>query len=238
MSCDGSDAGDVGGRRLQVSAAYGRGGGRRQVAVDPVDEVLQREGTPPGRWLGAGVAGLGGGRIAEGDQVSEAQLQLLVGMGRDPITGVPLGRAYPEYQPVAERVADLDPGLGPVGVEWEAREMGRNRNPAWAIAGVPEELVTEFFTRSRYIDAETNRLIGHYVEAYGRRLSPATIMKLRAQAPLSTRPEKEVDSLADLTAGWRARAGRVLGTDATAWARKVAANEDPLLLSAMTCRWT
>jgi hypothetical protein len=100
------------------------------------------EGTPPGRWLGAGVAGLGGGQIVEGDQVSEAQLQLLVGMGRDPITGKPLGRAYPEYQPVAERVAervaDLDPALGPasraeavVAIESEETERGTRR----AVAG-------------------------------------------------------------------------------------------------------
>ena len=27
------------------------------------------------------------------------------------------------------------------GVEWEARDMGRDRNPAWAISTVPEELV-------------------------------------------------------------------------------------------------
>jgi hypothetical protein len=34
------------------------------------------------------------------------------------------------------------------------REMGRDRNPAWAITGVPEELVAEFSTRARHIDAE------------------------------------------------------------------------------------
>src|SRR5699024_12812953 len=33
----------------------------------------------------------------------------------------------------------------------------------------------------------------------------ATIMKLRAQATLSTRPDKEVRSLADLTERWRTR---------------------------------
>ncbi|UOR03331.1 relaxase domain-containing protein [Leucobacter allii] len=359
----------------------------------PLTRYYNADGTPPGRWLGAGVATLGGARISVGDQVSEAQLQLLVGMGRDPITGGPLGRAYPEYRSVAERIeartGALDPSLGPVsraeavaaieteeakrgtrravagfdftfsipksasslwavadagtqtliadahhaavaevvafmerevaatrtgatgrdgavaqvdvagliatafdhydsragdphlhthvvisnkvqtildgkwrsldgrpmhaavvalselheavfadhltrmlGVSWEARDMGRDRNPAWAITAVPEALVKEFSTRARHIDAETDRLIGLYVETHGRRPSPATIMKLRAQATLSTRPEKEVRSLADLTSSWRERAGRVLGADATSWARTVTANEEPLLLRA------
>lgn len=368
------------------------GDGDRSLST-PLTRYYAEAGTPPGRWLGSGLAGLAGGQISAGAQVSEAQLQLLVGMGRDPITGDPLGRAYPEYKSVAERiaarVADLDPGLGPAargqavaaieaqeaergtrravagfdftfsipksasvlwavadagtqaliaqahhdavaavvvfmerevaatragatagdgavaqvdvhgliataydhydsraadphlhthvvisnkvqtvldgkwrsldgrpmhatvvalselheavfadqmtrmsGVEWEARDMGRDRNPAWAIVGVPEELTGEFSTRSRHIDVETDRLIDAYVTEHGRRPSPATIMKLRAQATLSTRPEKHVHSLAELTADWRGRAGRVLGSDATAWARTVTANEAPLLLRA------
>ena len=359
----------------------------------PLTRYYYAEGTPPGRWLGAGVAGLGGGLIVEGDQVSEPQLQLLVGMGRDPVTGTPLGRAYPKYRSVAERIeertAAVDPALGPaspaeaialieaeeqargmrravagfdftfsipksasvlwavadagtqaliadahhtavaevvafmerevaatrtgatgrdgavaqvdvhgliatafdhydsragdphlhthvvisnkvqtvldrkwrsldgrpmhaavvalselheavfsdhltrtLGVQWEARDMGRDRNPAWAITAVPEELVKEFSTRARHIDAETDRLIEQYVAAHGRRPSPATIMKLRAQATLSTRPPKEVRSLADLTAQWRARASQVLGSDATRWARSAVVNDEPLLLHA------
>ncbi|AYF99621.1 conjugal transfer protein [Protaetiibacter intestinalis] len=359
----------------------------------PLTRYYNAEGTPPGRWLGAGIATLGSGRISAGDHVSEVQLQLLVGMGRDPITGEPLGRAYPEYRTVAERIEArseaLDPSLGPasraeavaaieaeeaargtrravagfdftfsipksasvlwavadagtqmliadahhaavaevvafmerevaatragasgrdgavaqvdvaglvatafdhydsragdphlhthvvisnkvqavldgkwrsldgrpmhaavvalselheavfadhltrmLGVSWEVWDKGRDRNPAWAITGVPEALVKEFSTRARHIDAETDRLIERYVETHGRRPSPVTIMKLRAQATLSTRPEKEVRSLAALTASWRERAGRVLGSDATSWARGVTVNEEPLLLRA------
>ena len=37
------------------------------------------------------------------------------------------------------------------GVRWEPREMGRDRNPSWAITDVPEELVAEFSTRARQI---------------------------------------------------------------------------------------
>jgi len=118
------------------------------------------------------------------------------------------------------------------GVEWEARDMGRDRNPAWAITTVPEELVQEFSTRARHIDAEKNRLIVEYVSKHGRQPSTATVIKLRAQATLSTRPEKEVRSLADLTAEWRTRATGALGQDATTWARGVADNDNPLLLRA------
>ncbi len=367
------------------------GDGDRSLST-PLTRYYAEEGTPPGRWLGAGVASLGG-QIVEGDQVSEAQLELLLGLGKHPVTGGALGLAYPAYRSVAERIAErvaaLDAELGPVaraeavgvieaeeqargtrravagydftfsipksasvlwavadagtqaliadahhaavaevvafmerevaatrtgatgrdgavaqvdvtgliatafdhydsragdphlhthvvisnkvqtvldgkwrsldgrpmhaatvalselheavfadhltrmfGVEWEARDMGRDRNPAWAIAAVPEELVKEFSTRARHIDAETDRLIDAYVAERGRRPAPATIMKLRAQATLSTRPEKEVRSLADLTVDWRGRAGRILGADVAGWARSVTANEAPLLLRA------
>ncbi len=38
--------------------------------------------------------------------------------------------------------------------------MGRDRNPAWRSAAVPEAMVKEFSTRAWHIDAETDRLIG------------------------------------------------------------------------------
>ncbi|WP_114906688.1 MobF family relaxase [Ornithinimicrobium murale] len=359
----------------------------------PLTRYYVEEGTPPGQWLGAGVASLGNGEVAVGDRVSEAQLQLLMGMGRDPITGDPLGLAFPAYKSVSERIeariADLDSSMSPgakgeavaqieaeeaergtrravagfdftfsvpksasalwavadagtqaligeahhaavaevvafmerevaatrtgatagdgavaqvdvtglvatafdhfdsragdphlhthvvisnkvqtaldgkwrsldgrpmhaavvalselheavfadhmtrtFGVEWEARDMGRDRNPAWAIASVPEELVAEFSTRARHIETEKDRLIAEYVDKHGRQPSAATIIKLRAQATLSTRPDKEVHSLADLTHEWRTRATGVLGQDATAWARTVTDNDKALLLRA------
>lgn len=57
-------------------------------------------GTPPGRWLGAGVALLGAGSIGqlrEGDAVTEEALRLLLGQRRDPITGAQLGKAPGRY---------------------------------------------------------------------------------------------------------------------------------------------
>lgn len=118
------------------------------------------------------------------------------------------------------------------GVEWETRDRGRDRNPAWTIAQVPPELVAEFSSRSRYIDEEKDRLIAEYVARHGRQPSSTTIIKLRAQATLATRPDKQIHSLAELTTQWRERAGTILGADATSWARRVTTNEDPLLLRA------
>lgn len=69
------------------------------------------------------------------------------------------------------------------GVEWEARDMGRDRNPAWAISSVPEELVREFSTRARYIDAEKDRLIAEYVARHGRQPSTATIIASAPKPP-------------------------------------------------------
>ena len=359
----------------------------------PLTRYFIEEGTPPGRWLGNGLASLGKGELVVGDCVSEDQLQLLMGSGCDPITGKQLGLAFPAFktteQRIEARIAKLDATLTPgakgeavalivaeenaragrravagfdftfsipksasvlwavadagvqamigaahhravaevvafmerdvaatrtgatagdgavaqvdvegliatafdhfdsragdphlhthvvisnkaktkldgkwrsldgrpmhaavvalselheavfadhmtriFGVEWEARDMGRDRNPAWAITAVPETLVSEFSSRARHIDIETDRLIDEYVAARGRRPTPAALMKLRAQATLSTRPDKQVRSLADLTEEWRTRATTVLGRDATRWAMDATDNDGPLLLRA------
>lgn len=51
-------------------------------------------GTPPGRFLGAGLAGLAGGAGVEpGSAVTEEQLWRMLGMLQDPVTGEQLGRA-------------------------------------------------------------------------------------------------------------------------------------------------
>lgn len=111
-----------------------------------------------------------------------------------------------------------------LGVDWERRPRGRDRNPAWEITGVPQSLVEEFSSRSADINTGTDRLIEAYVANHGRRPRPATIMKLRQQANLTHRPEKQIRSLADLTARWRGRAARNVGEDATTWARRLTAN--------------
>lgn len=360
------------------------GDGDRSLST-PLTRYYTEEGTPPGFWMGSGLPHLGNGELAAGGRVSEAQLQLLVGMGHDPITGEALGSPYRKYASVTERIdkraAALDAELGPVsraqqvaaieaeehekgtrravagydltfsvpkslsvlwgvadagtqamiadahhqaiaevvaflerevaitrvgaagpegsvahvdvagvlatafdhydsragdpqlhthvvvsnkvftvqdqkwrtlagrpvhasvvalselynatladritgtlGLAWEARERGRDRTPAWEVAPVPEELIEEFSSRSREIEDETLRLIARHVEKHGRQPSKTTIIKLRAQATLATRPEKQVHSLADLTRNWRLRADTVLGEDATGWAGALTAS--------------
>lgn len=91
----------------------------------PLTHYYTEVGTPPGRRLGSGLTSLGNGQLQAGDEVSEAQLQVLIGMGRDPITGEPLGQAYPVFATVGERVdarvADLDRSLSPHG---RSKEIG------------------------------------------------------------------------------------------------------------------
>ncbi|GAB2991804.1 hypothetical protein GCM10027212_35210 [Actinotalea caeni] len=363
------------------------GDGDRSLST-PLTRYYTEAGTPPGFWIGSGLGRLGHGELGEGAQVSEAQLQLLIGMGHDPITGDPLGRAYQQFASISERVKQrvdaLDPELGPsarasevaaieaeeaergtrravagfdftfsvpksvsaiwavadagtqaliaeahhaavadlvaflerevaatrvgatgpdgavahvdvagvvaaafdhydsrsgdpqlhthvvisnkvltvqdgrwrtlagrpmhsavvavselynaaladrltrtLGLGWESRERGRDRNPAWETEGVPDELVAEFSTRSRHIEAEKDRLIAEYVAKHGRQPSARTVLKLRAQATLATRPDKQVRSLADLTAEWRQRASRILGRDANGWARVLTSGATP-----------
>ena len=361
------------------------GDGDRSLST-PLTRYYAEAGNPPGFWLGSGIAGFGEGELTAHSQVSETQLQLLVGMGRDPLTGEPLGRAYQQFATVAERIEErtkklsesLDPSyraelvaqieaeekergtrkavaafdytfsvpksvsaiwavadagtqsliaaahhaavaelvelieqevaatrvgatgqdgavaqvdvLGVAatafdhydsrshdpqlhthvvisnkvktaqdgkwrtldsrpmhravvaisemynavladhmtrtfGLDWETRDRGRDRNPAWEITGVPDELITEFSTRTKFIEEEKNRLIDAYAAKHGRRPSPRIVLKLRAQATLATRPEKDVRSLADLTAEWRQRTTQVLGEDATTWARTITSSE-------------
>lgn len=377
-------AGD-GYRYLLRSVAAGDGD---RAMSTPLTRYYAESGTPPGRWVGSGVAQLAAGRLAEGDEVTEEQLAQLIGQGCDPVTGEALGRAYPEYKSTAERieerVAEIDPSLGledteaetsrieadeasrggrravagydytfsvpksvsvlwgaadattqelivaahhaavldvlaflerevaatrtgvaagngavaqvavagvaaaaydhwdsrlgdpqlhthvvisnkvkaildgrwrsldgrpmhaavtaisahynavladrltgTFGIRWDLRDRGPERNPQWEITGVPDDLIKEFSSRTRAIEVEKERLISEYVAAHGRRPSKATIVELRAQATLATRPKKHVRPLADLMTEWRARVRGVVGTDATTWGRAVTSAEAP-----------
>jgi conjugative relaxase-like TrwC/TraI family protein len=77
----------------------------------------EASGTPPGQWLGAGLATLGDGEsVRRGDAVTEEQLYRMLGLCVDPLSGEPRGRTpNAQRQPLAARVdqrmADLDPWL-------------------------------------------------------------------------------------------------------------------------------
>jgi len=62
------------------------------------------------------------------------------------------------------------------------------------VTGVGEDLIAEFSTRARDLDAATAPLIDEYVAKHGRQPSKTTIVKLRQEATLTTRPDKQVDS--------------------------------------------
>ncbi|GAB7003985.1 hypothetical protein JCM18899A_14570 [Nocardioides sp. AN3] len=386
-------------RRMSAGSGYryllrsvAVGDGNRALSTS-LTRYYTEVGTPPGRWMGSGVHALGAGCLQPGMPVTEEQLALLIGMGRDPVTGEQLGRAYPEYQSLSarikERVAGLDPGMtsedcaaetarieaeetarGPrhavagydltfsvpksvsvlwgladaatqeqivaahhaavadvmdflerevaatragvaagdgavaqvdvagvaavaydhydsragdpqlhthvvlsnkvqtvldgrwrsldgrplhasrtalsahynalladrltreLGIAWELRERGADRNPQWEIVGVSDELIGEFSSRSREIDLEKDRLIEAYLAKHRRRPSEKKIVELRAQATLATRPPKEIRSLADLTAEWKQRARQKVGVDATGWASGILARTAPSPLRA------
>lgn len=360
------------------------GDGNRALRT-PMTRYYAEAGTPPGVWLGSGVREFGAGQLSVGAEVTPSQLELLLVHGRDPIIGEQLGRGYPTYPSVQERIdkriAELDGtllsearadavaritheeeargpktavsgfdltfsvpksvsvlwGLGDaklqtqvvqahhdavaevlefferevavtraganarngavaqhevagvaataydhwdsrcgdpqlhthvvvsnkvrtvydqkwrsldsvpihrsvvaisehynavladlltqrLGVTWDRRDRGADRNEALEITGVSDDLIAEFSNRSRDVDIETDRLIEEYVAEHGRRPSTKTIIELRATATIATRPEKELHSLAELTAGWRDRAQNLLGADPTDWTHLILAH--------------
>ncbi|MFT4287880.1 MobF family relaxase [Nocardioides sp.] len=78
------------------------GDGDRDAAT-ALTRYYEQSGTPPGRWCGSGLDGLGE-PIALASEVSEQQLKRLLGHGQDPNTGEPLGRPFRTFTPEAERV--------------------------------------------------------------------------------------------------------------------------------------
>ena len=108
-------------------------------------------GTPPGRFLGAGLAGLDNGAGVEaGSVVTEEQLWRMLGMLQDPVTGQPLGQppAPPRTQfidrlgrvrPAPKTVAGFDLTFSPpksVSVAWAlADDADPGTDPGRAPAG-------------------------------------------------------------------------------------------------------
>ena len=77
-------------RYLMSSVARGDGDGR---AVSALTRYYAQSGTPPGRFAGAGLAGLADGvGVEAGSVVGEGALQRMLGALQDPVTGRYLGR--------------------------------------------------------------------------------------------------------------------------------------------------
>lgn len=77
-------------RYLMSSVARADGSGH---AASALTRYYAESGTPPGRFLGRGLAGLNDGNgVLAGAQVSEEHLFRMLGMLQDPITGEQLGR--------------------------------------------------------------------------------------------------------------------------------------------------
>ena len=106
-----------------------------------------------------------------------------------------------------------------LGLTWSRVHRGRDRNPAWEITGVPQQLIELFSSRSQTIEVATDQLIADYAAQHGRQPTRRTIIRLRQQATLTSRPDKVLRSLADLRDGWHARATALLTTPADDWAR-------------------
>jgi conjugative relaxase-like TrwC/TraI family protein len=109
-----------------------------------------------------------------------------------------------------------------LGWAWEPRQRARSTAPAWEVAGVPDALMDEFSQRAHQIEAATELLVKEFVGSHGRRPSTDEVLRLRQQATLSTRPDKQRHSLHDLIEGWRSRAEHLVGRDGGEWVRSIA----------------
>ncbi len=88
-------------RRMVAGAGYEylrktlvAGDGDRSLST-PFTRYYAETGTPPGRWMGSGIRGLG---LEVGAAVTETHSALLIGHGRHLLRGDQLGRAYPVYR--------------------------------------------------------------------------------------------------------------------------------------------
>jgi len=101
-----------------------------------------------------------------------------------------------------------------LGLSFEARARRHSAVPRYELAGVSDELLAEFSTRSAAIETETHRLVASWRASHGREPTSAQVLRLRQQATLSTRGEKQHRSLEQLTVSWRQRARALVGGEA------------------------
>ncbi|MFC8501205.1 MobF family relaxase [Pedococcus sp. NPDC057267] len=109
-----------------------------------------------------------------------------------------------------------------LGWAWEAQHRARATSPTWEVAGVVKALREEFSRRSASINDATTGLIASFVASHGRQPSAPEVIRLRQQATLATRPDKQLHPLAELVRVWRRRAETHLDAEPTAWVATLA----------------
>ncbi len=103
-------------------------------ARSPLSAYYTESGTPPGRFLGAGLAGLFGGvGVPVGSQVDEQHLFRMLGMLQDPVTGHPLGRAPAAVTTALARSGDRH-ARSPVAGFDLTFSVPKSVSVAWALA--------------------------------------------------------------------------------------------------------
>jgi hypothetical protein len=111
-------------RYLMESVAVGDGAPER---TNNLARYYAASGTPPGSFLGAGLADVDGGRgIEEGTAVTEEHLFNMLAACADPVSGEPVGRS-PAASPTAAPVAGFDLTFSPpksVSVAWALADEG------------------------------------------------------------------------------------------------------------------
>ena len=75
-----------------------------RAAETPLSAYYTASGYPPGRWLGAGLPGLAGGAGVDG-LIDETGMERLFGLGLDPVTEQPLGKAWALHKTATQRIA-------------------------------------------------------------------------------------------------------------------------------------
>lgn len=98
------------------------------------------EGTPPGRWYGAGIAALG---IREGATVTPEQLSHLYGRGAHPVTGAQLAKSFIVPPTLEERV-DARVAVLPTSLTEQDRQIALEQIVVEETAHTPKSSVAGF----------------------------------------------------------------------------------------------
>lgn len=111
---------------------------------------------------------------------------------------------------IAESRGDVDLDVQQLIETATDRETADGYEPSHRVelAGIPDQLIEEFSSRSISIEARTDELIAEYTDTYGNRPSAREILIIRQRATLENRPDKETverTTLPEKMHWWRQR---------------------------------